>query len=199
VTDNFWVLKGRCYKVGDNFPHAGGLVPLWVTAGRVIEPDKVIPHLFEDIDPGFHERCQPGDVVVGGKNFGMSPKMNGYVAMQALGLGLVCESMPFLAYRAAVGVGLRVMATCENVTDLCETGDRIEVDFKRGRFVNHSRGIERSFPPVPEALIDIIEVGGNTEWLRRWQAEQGKMAQGEAAPGEPGPDAHDDTVPAAAR
>jgi len=31
--------------------------------------------------------------------------MNGYIAMQALGLGLVCVSMPFLAYRAAIAAG----------------------------------------------------------------------------------------------
>ena len=46
--------------------------------------------------------------------------------MQALGLGLVCESMPFLAYRAAVGCGLRVTSECSNVLELLEGCDQKE-------------------------------------------------------------------------
>ena len=143
VSDNIWVTRGRCHKFGDNVPHGGGIVPGWVLAGRVVEAEKIIPHLFEDIAPGFHERCKPGDIIVAGKNFGMSPKMNGFVAMQALGLGLICESMPFLAYRAAVGVGLRVMSACEGVTEICETGDDIELDLP-ARAVHQSHAQHRT-------------------------------------------------------
>ena len=78
--------------------------------------------------------------------------------------------MPFLAYRAAVGVGLRVMSECEGVTAICETGDDIELDYRRGLFINHTRNIQREFPPIPETLRELIEVGGNTGWLKRWWA-----------------------------
>ena len=107
-------------------------MPAGFIAGRFFDAEDIIPHLFEETDPGFHERCKPGDIIVAGSNFGMGPKMNGYIAMQALGLGLVCESMPFLAYRAAVGCGLRVMTDCVNATEICETGDELEVDFRNG-------------------------------------------------------------------
>jgi len=56
---------------------------------RQFDPAELAPHLFEESDPGFHERCRPGDIIVTGRNFGMGPKMNGYIAMRALGLGLV--------------------------------------------------------------------------------------------------------------
>ena len=115
-------------------------------------------------------RCQPGDIIVTGRNFGMGPKMNGYIAMQALGLGLVCESMPFLGYRAAVGVGLRVLTDCVNVLEMCETGDELEVDFASGMFVNHTRNIRREYPPMPEGLQEVVALGGNTGWLREWWA-----------------------------
>lgn len=170
MNETIWVMRGRCHKLGDNIPHGGGIVPGWVLAGRVVEAEKIIPHLFEDIAPGFHARCRPGDIVVAGKNFGMSPKMNGFVAMHALGLGLICESMPFLAYRAAIGVGLRVMSNCEDITSLCETGDDIEIDYRSGLFINRTRNIERAFPPIPESLRELVELGGNTGWLTRWWA-----------------------------
>ena len=171
-----WRLAGRCYKLGDDVPHAGGVIPNWIITGRHFDPQEIIPHLFADTDPGFHARVRPGDIVVTGRNFGMGPKMNGYIAMQALGLGLVCESMPFLAYRAAVGAGLRVLTDCVGVTELCETGEELEVDFRDGFFVNRTRGITREFPPVPDTLREVIELGGNAGWLRQWWRQQQQSA-----------------------
>ena len=102
----------------------------------------------------------------------MGPKMQGYIAMQALGLGLVCESMPFLAYREAVGVGLPVLNGCTGVLDACETGDELEVDFSTGRVSNLSRQTSNQYPPVPPALREIIALGGTTAWLRQWWARR---------------------------
>jgi len=163
-----WVLKGRCYKLGHDVPHAGGVIPNRLIVARQFDPKELVRHLFEETDPGFHERCRPGDIIVAGRNFGMGPKMNGYIAMQALGLGLVCESMPFLAYRAAIGVGLRVHTDCPSVTTICGAGDELEVDFESGHFANVSRGVSREFPPLPDALREIVELGGNSGWLKRW-------------------------------
>jgi 3-isopropylmalate/(R)-2-methylmalate dehydratase small subunit len=167
-----WKLAGRCYKLGHDVPHPGGVIPDRLITGREMDPQKLIPHLFEETDPGFHTRAKPGDIIVTGRNFGMGPKSNGYIAMQALGLGLVCESMPFLAYRAAVGCGVRVLTDCFNVTELCDTGDELEVDFGNGMFVNRTRDIRKEYPPLPEALRDIIALGGNTGWLKRWWSER---------------------------
>ena len=167
-----WTLRGRCYRLGDDVPHAGGVVPNWLISGRYMDPKDIIPHLFSETDPGFHERVRPGDIIVTGRNFGMGPKMTGYVAMRALDLGLVCNTMPFLAYRAAVGVGVRVLKGCPGVPQMCETGDDLEVDYASGRFINHTRGVTRDFPPLPEALRDLVRLGGNGGWLRDWRLRQ---------------------------
>ena len=167
-----WVLKGRCYRLGHDVPHAGGVIPNRYIIARQFDPAELVPHLFEETDPGFHERWRAGDIIVTGRNFGMGPKMNGYIAMRALGLGLVCESMPFLAYRAAIGEGLRVLTDCPAVTEICETGDELEVDFRNGLFVNRTQAISREYPPMPEALMEIVALGGNSGWLRRWWQQQ---------------------------
>lgn len=167
--DDFpWLLKGRCTKLGHDVPHAGGVIPDRLITSREFDPQKLIPHLFEDTDPGFHQRAKAGDIIVTGRNFGMGPKMNGYIAMQAMGLGLVCESMPYLAYRAAIGCGVRVLTDCPSVTELCDTGDELEVDFRNGFFVNRTRDIRKEYPPLPDALQEIVAVGGNAGWLRNW-------------------------------
>ena len=172
-----WTLRGRCYRLGDDVPHPGVVIPQWIIAGRFLDPEIVVPHLFEQIDPGFHERARPGDIIVAGRNFGMGPKMNGYVAMQALGLGLICESMPFLAFRAAVGCGVRVLTDCADATCKVEMGDDIEVDFASGAFTNHTQGTAAQFPGVPEALRELIACGGNKGWLEQWwEKEQAARA-----------------------
>lgn len=176
MTDFAWKLQGRCYKLGHDISHSGGVIPNRFIVARETDPQKLIPHLFEETDPGFHERARPSDIIVAGRNFGMGPKMNGYVAMRALGLGLVCESMPFLAYRAAVGIGLRVLTECVGATEICDTGDELEVNFEDGLFVNHTRAITREYPPLPDALREIVAVGGNGEWLKRWRQQQGSNA-----------------------
>jgi 3-isopropylmalate/(R)-2-methylmalate dehydratase small subunit len=172
MADFPWVLKGRCYKLGHNVPHAGGVIPDRLITNREFDPRKLVPHLFEETDPGFHERARPGDIIVTGRGFGMGPKMNGYIAMQAMDLGLLCESMPYLAYRAAIGCGVRVLINCVNLTGLCETGDDLEVNFQSGQFVNHTRSIRKEYPPLPAALQDIVAVGGNVGWLKEWWKRQ---------------------------
>jgi 3-isopropylmalate/(R)-2-methylmalate dehydratase small subunit len=173
MSDFTWKLAGRCYKLGDDVPHAGGVIPNRLIVARETDPQKLIAHLFEETDPGFHARAQAGDIIVTGRNFGMGPKSNGYIAMHAMGLGLVCVSMPYLAYRAAIGCGVRVLTDCIGATELCETGDALEVDFENGFFINHTRGITREYPPLPDVLRDIVAVGGNTGWLKRWWETQG--------------------------
>ncbi|RPI41440.1 MAG: hypothetical protein EHM59_20160 [Betaproteobacteria bacterium] len=172
-----WLLKGRCYRLGHEVPHAGGVIPDRLITSREFDPQKLIPHLFEETDPGFHTRAKPADIIVAGRKFGMGPKMNGYIAMQAMGLGLVCESMPYLAYRAAIGCGVRVLTDCAGATDLCATGDELEVDFETGRFINRTRGSTAQFPPMPAALREIVALGGNIGWLRQWWEKRQAMAE----------------------
>ena len=123
-------------------------------------------------------------MIVAGRNFGMGPKMQGYIAMQALGLGLVCESMSFLAYREAIGLGLPVLTDCAGVTDACATGDELEVDFRAGTVRNRSRGTVQQYAGVPAALHEVLEAGGTTGWLKAWWSRQPHAAShGEADAG----------------
>ncbi|OZI18551.1 hypothetical protein CAL26_12605 [Bordetella genomosp. 9] len=168
MNDYQWVLRGRCYKLGDDVPHPGGVIPARFITAREMDPAVLTPHLFAETDPGFVERCRPGDIIVTGRNFGMGPKGNGYVAMQALGLGLVCASMSVQAYRAAISTGLRVLNHCTDITAYCETGDDLEVDFLNGTFSNHTQSLTRQLPPVPEALRELLACGGNEGWLKHW-------------------------------
>lgn len=171
-----WQLRGRCYLLGDNVPHPGGVIPLSLITARETDPAVLIPHLFSETDPGFAERVRPGDLIVTGKNFGMGPKGCGYIAMQALGLGLLCESMSVQAYREAISTGLAVLNPCPQITTMCAMHDDLEVNFQNGLFINHTKNIRLEFPAIPKELQELVSKGGNTAWLKFWQESQKTIA-----------------------
>jgi 3-isopropylmalate/(R)-2-methylmalate dehydratase small subunit len=170
-----WRLQGKCHKLGHDVVHDGVMMNFKYVMDRVTDPAVLIPHLFEDSDPGFKDRVKPGDIIVAGRNLGKGKAhVQAYVAMQGLGLGVVCESMPFLTYRGAIASGLMLMAECKGVTECAENGDDLDVDFRTGKFVNRTRGIERMFPPVPEGLRETIELGGTEGVIKAWWEKQKK-------------------------
>lgn len=167
-----WTLQGRCYLLGDDIPHADGVIPQQFIIDRETDPKVLIPHLFQLTDPEFIKTCQRGDIIVAGKNFGVGQKSTGYIAMQALGIGLVCESMPTQGYRGAINAGLLVLHQCPAVTSLCQTGDQLEVNFLSGLFINHTQNVRANFPAIPPSLKDIIQHGGEEQFLKHWWQTQ---------------------------
>jgi 3-isopropylmalate/(R)-2-methylmalate dehydratase small subunit len=168
-----WKLSGVCHKFGDDVRHDNGLMPFKYVSDRVYDPEVLKEHLCEDERPDLRSRVKPGDIIVAGKNFGKGkPHVQGYIAMRHLGMGVLCESMPFLTYRAAVGCGLLFLSDCAGVTGLVSDGDRIEVDFLSGNFVNHTTDVNRQFAPLPDGLRDMVALGGTTGVLRKWWEEQ---------------------------
>jgi 3-isopropylmalate/(R)-2-methylmalate dehydratase small subunit len=150
----------------------GGVVPMRIVSEMRTDPKDIVEHLFEGIIPDFHKLCQPGDLVVTGRNFGMGAKMQGYIAMKALGLGLVCESMSFLAYREAIGIGLPVLTGCSGISSACHPMDQLSVNFQTGLLVNITQDRQYQFEPVPLALQDVLSSGGTTAWLQQWWAKR---------------------------
>lgn len=71
---------------------------------------------------------------------------------------------------------MSVMTDCVAVTESCDTGDELEVEFQNGLFVNATRGITREYPPIPDTLLEIVELGGNSGWLKRWWENQQKKS-----------------------
>ena len=168
LQDFAWSMKGRCWQFGHDIPHMGGVVPMRIVSEMRTDPNDIIEHLFEGAIPDFHKLCRPGDLIVTGRNFGMGAKMQGYIAMKALGLGLVCESMSFLAYREAIGIGLPVLTACTGISSACNQMDELSVNFQTGLFTNITQNQEYQFEPVPSALQDVLSCGGTTAWLNQW-------------------------------
>jgi 3-isopropylmalate/(R)-2-methylmalate dehydratase small subunit len=157
-------------------------------AGRVTDPEKLIPHLFEGYDPTLLPKIKPGDFIVAGKNLGCGkPHTGGYIAMEALGLRILCESMPGTIVRATMSLALPCMAHCEGIRDFIRDGDEIEADYETGEVVNLSTGERRNYPPIPAEAREMILRGGVKGLLKHWLETHPEMgtplpASGAAAP-----------------
>lgn len=161
--------RGFCHLFGDGIPLDEGVMAFKYAIGRVTDPQELIPHLFEHIDPDFVGRVRPGDFVIAGNDFGCGkPHIQGFIAMAGLNMGVLCGSMPYKALRGAISKGLPVLTGCADAAAFAAAGDEIEVDFASGEALNHSTGRRATFPAMPEVLREIISNGGASGQLAAW-------------------------------
>lgn len=170
------VKRGFCHVFGDNIPLDEGVMAFKFAIGRVTDPQVLIPHLFELIDPEFSQRVRPGDFVIAGREFACGkPHVTGFIAMHALGMSVLCASMPARALRGAVSKGVPVLTGCEDALAFAQTGDELEVDFVSGQAHNLTRGTRTTWPGMAPILRDIVQSGGMLGALRDHLAAHPEM------------------------
>ena len=137
--------------------------------------------VMENYDPSFAERTGPGDVLVGGWNFGTgSSREQAATALQAKGIALVLAGSFSQTYlRNAYNNGFVCIECPELVTRLKEQfradlegdtltlipGDILDVDFARGT-VSFRGGLFR-FPPLGSVPQSLVVAGGSEELIRK--------------------------------
>lgn len=169
--------RGICHVFGDGVPLDEGVMAFKFAIERVTDPKLLIPHLFEQIDPTFAARVKPGDIVVAGKDFGFGkPHTQGFIAMAALDMAVLCESMPHKSLRRAVAIGLPVLTGCAGCTRFVKSGDELEVDFASGVARNLTSGATTQFAPMPPILRDIVANGGSAGSMRAFLAAHPELA-----------------------
>jgi 3-isopropylmalate/(R)-2-methylmalate dehydratase small subunit len=164
--------RGRCHVFGDDVPLDDGFIPFELAISRVDEPARLIPELFRQVDPSFAGRVQKGDIVIGGHRFaGGKPHFQGFVAMAALDLSIICTSMPYKSLRGAISKGVPVMTGFPDTADCFFTEDDVEVDFVEGVITNWSRDLQCRCPRLATDLVSIILGGGTRGSLKSWLAK----------------------------
>ena len=170
------IRRGRCHVLGDDVTLDDGIIPARFAAQRVTDPALLTPHLFETVDPGFASRVQRGDIVLAGRAFASGkPRMQGFIAMAALDLAVVCVSMPYKMLRRAVARAIPVVVGAPAA--LAATGDEVEIDFRAGTLWNFSKGASADLPPMAPILADIVAGGGAEASLREWLARHPEQAR----------------------
>lgn len=158
------VIEGRVWKLGDNVD-TDQLLP-----GRYLsltDPAELAAHCLEDVRPDFGRQVRPGDIIIAGENMGCgSSREHAPLALKALGIScLVAKSFARIFFRNAINLGL-VALTCPEAAGAIEDGDRVRVDLASGRIENLSRPFEATFSPLPAFLVEIVDAGGMTAYVR---------------------------------
>lgn len=154
---------GRAHVYGDHVD-TDRIIPGKYT--KTLDLDSLAAHVLEDLDPEFRERLHPGDIVVGGDNFGCgSSREQAPIALKVAGVSVVvARYFARIFYRNAINIGLPVVEAPDLVAD---TGDRLEVDLVAGCIRNETRGDVVSFAPTPPVMLSILGAGGLVPFIRK--------------------------------
>ncbi len=125
-------------------------------------------HCMEDLDGGFVGKCAPGDVIVGGVDFGCgSSREHAVWAIQGAKVGaVIAPTFARIFYRNCINCGFYVIEL-ENATDKINDGDEIEIDYEKGIIDNKTQGKAIEFRRLPDFAIEIIEDGGLLEHIKK--------------------------------
>jgi 3-isopropylmalate/(R)-2-methylmalate dehydratase small subunit len=147
---------GRAWVFGDNID-TDALAP-----GKYMKfgIEEIAKHCLEAVDPAFASGVGPGDIVVGGRNFGLgSSREQAAAALRQLGVAaVVATSFAGLFYRNALNLGLAVL-TCPDVSRI-RPGDTMRIDAEAGRIENETSGETLECEPIPRHLMEMVRDGG---------------------------------------
>lgn len=163
--------KGIVHKFGDNIDTDVIIPARYLNAPS---PEELAKHCMEDIDPAFASRVKPGEIIVGGANFGCgSSREHAPIAIQAAGVScVIAASFARIFYRNAINIGFPILE-CPEAAAAIAGGDTVSVDFSTGVIVDETTGARFEAAAFPPFINRIIEKGGLLPYLKARQEAQG--------------------------
>lgn len=122
---------------------------------------------MEAYDPDFAKSVRPGDMIVGGGNFGYGhPHYPPLRALAHLGLrGILAESFSPGFWRGEISMGTPLVS-CPGILGLVQRWDEIEVSWADGVVRNLTQGTSLPFEPLSAADRLMVETGGLVPYLK---------------------------------
>lgn len=150
--------KGRVLRVGDHID-TDAIIParFLVTS----DPKELGANLMGGISPDWVKQVQPGDILVGGINFGCGSSRE-HAPIAILGAGIkvvVAANFARIFYRNAFNVGLPLLEVGDAVEDI-QQGHELQIDGKTGTITNLTTGKTIVCPPLPPSIQAILDAGG---------------------------------------
>ena len=150
--------KGHVFKYPDNVD-TDVIIPARYLNTQ--DAKELASHCMEDIDKTFVHRVQPGDVMVGGWNFGCgSSREHAPLCIKTSGISVViAKSFARIFYRNSINIGLPILE-CPAAADAIAAGDVVSVDFDTGVITDETTGAAFQAEPFPPFIQEIIAAGG---------------------------------------
>ena len=160
--------QGRVHKYGDNVD-TDVIIPARYL--NTADHKELAAHCMEDIDKEFIKKVRPGDILVGGFNFGCgSSREHAPIAIKEAGSScVIAKSFARIFYRNAINIGLPILE-CEQAAQEIEAGHEVTVDFDTGIITDVTTGKSYQAQPFPPFIQNIIRSGGLLNSLREGSA-----------------------------
>lgn len=161
------VLEGKVWRYGDNID-TDVIIPARYL--NTFDPKELAKHCMVDIDKDFAQKVRPGDIMVGGKNFGCgSSREHAPVAIKACGVPvIIAASFARIFYRNGINVGMPLMEIGDNVERI-HAGDKLSVDLSSGKIRDLTTGETFQAPPLPGFIQDIAKAGGLIQYVKEYR------------------------------
>lgn len=156
--------EGKVWKFGDHID-----TDVIIPARYLVSSDEkeLGKHCMEDIDKDFVSKVSPGDIIVGGENFGCgSSREHAPLAIKGAGCScVIAASFARIFFRNSINVGLPIFECPEGAASF-ETGDVGKVDPAAGTIENVTKGLTFTIVPFSPFLQKLIALGGLVPYVR---------------------------------
>lgn len=154
--------QGNVWKLGDDIDTDIILPTEYLVFPTIAE---MKPYAFSPLRPELASRIEPGDIIVGGENFGCgSSREQAPEVVKALGVrAVIAKSFARIFFRNAINNGL-LLIECRELSDEVREGDTISVTV--GEKI-HANGRDYKIAALPENLMEILNAGGLVKAMRK--------------------------------
>lgn len=161
------VVKGKVWKFQENVDTDQIIPAEYLVTG---DPKELAKHSFEKVRPEFAGDVKEGDIIVATDNFGCGSSRE-HAPRALIGNGIpvvIARSFARIFFRNSINIGLPLVEADVEADD----GDEVEVDFGNGIVKNITKGMEFSFNPLPEFLLNLLDSGGLVEYTKTELAKE---------------------------
>lgn len=155
--------SGRAWVFGDDV----NTDDMYPTAALRLDATAASRLMFHASRPGWPDLVKRGDIVVGGRNFGIGSSRP--VASLFMQLGVTClvaEEFCSLFYRNSINYGLPTL-TVPGIRAAVTEGDVLNVDVASATVLNSSTGAEFHGNALPAMILRLLQSGGLLEQLEQ--------------------------------
>lgn len=138
-----------------------------------IDPVELAKNVFCEVKPEYSKSAQPGDIIVGGQNFGCgSSREHAPIAIKgSQAKCIIAPSFARIFFRNAINIGLPILECPEAVADITE-GDDVDVNLANGEIFNRTTGNRFQAQALPDFVLKIADAGGIVNFLKQHDIQE---------------------------
>lgn len=131
---------------------------------QITDPEQMGQYIFDNLEgyEDFAKKCNPGDIVIVGKNFGSgSSRQQAVDGFKTLGVqAILAESFGAIYERNAINAAFPILSYNNLESAGVENGDEVEINLESGELKNMTKGRFTKIEPFSEVQLEIYKHGG---------------------------------------